>query len=113
MKTVVLLFAFVIVITVSTSAQLDKGYWIGSVEGGLKKDINSRSWAANLNPQVMKLVCKNLAVGIGIDFRYANIRSYNYFQPNTHTVLSKSLSFDIGPIARKYFLVILLNPILN
>ena len=38
MKTLFVCMAFTILISVSSYAQLDKGYWIGNLDGGLSTD---------------------------------------------------------------------------
>jgi hypothetical protein len=102
MKTFITTCIFAFLISFSSFAQLGKGYWLGSVEGSLAVTGSRAYWTINMNPQLMKLVHKNLAVGLGADFSYFKSNS-TYFNGTTNLGPNSDFNLEIGPVARKYF----------
>lgn len=107
MKTIFSLIALVILVAFSTYAQLDKGYWIGNISGlpganGRSSSIGNISFS--LNPEVMKLIGKNTALGMSIDFQFSRDKYYgNGSVTPTETFINRYTSIELGPVIRKYF----------
>jgi len=99
MKTLITSAVFCILFSTASFAQLDKGYWLGNVVGNIGISEKGNFWYINMNPQFMKIVDKNLAIGMGVD--------YNFFKSNVKGPLNiggyRSTNLEIGPVVRKYF----------
>lgn len=107
MKTVLMSTVFFVVLTISGFAQLEKGTWIGGINGSLGFSGNSSYYHSirwSFNPYGMYLIRKNLAVGIELNnkFRYDN-HSYNDGTSNAFSYEGKSYTFQLAPTVRKYF----------
>jgi len=98
MKTLFLSIAFITLITFTSFAQLEKGSWIGGVNGNddftFLKSSGNRAFSFSLNPYAMYLVSKNLAVGLNLDYDYDFVK-YS-FEYSTHKLL-------LAPVIHKYF----------
>jgi hypothetical protein len=99
MKTLITSAVFCILFSTVSLAQLDKGYWLGNVTGNFGVSDKGEFWFVNMNPQFMKLVDKNLAIGMGIDYNFykSNVKGPMSIGGYRHTYL------EIGPVIRKYF----------
>jgi hypothetical protein len=99
MKTLITSAVFCILFSTASFAQLDKGYWLGNVTGNFGISDKGDFWFVNLNTQSMKLVDKNLAIGIGVN--------YNFFKSNVKAPQNiggfRNTTLEIGPVIRKYF----------
>ncbi|NOU47028.1 MAG: hypothetical protein HOO86_08205 [Bacteroidales bacterium] len=98
MKTLITSAVFCILFSTVSFAQLDKGYWLGNVVGNFGISDKGNFWFVNLNTQSLKLVDKNLAIGLGIDYNYykSNVKGPQNTGAYRHTYL------EIGPVVRKY-----------
>jgi|GEM_PF-2130918 len=107
MKTIFTLIALILLVTYSAFAQLDKGYWIGDLSGEFGTNGRSSSnkiTSFSLNPQAMKLISKNTALGISLDFQFFKAKYYNMGSvAPSETTVSRYSSFELGPVVRKYF----------
>ena len=106
MKKQFLSIAFIMLLTLTSFAQLEKGSWIGGVSGNVGFSFNSsenRFFSLSLNPYAMYLVSKNFAVGINLDYRYSFVKAYSYFQAESEIIKYSSNSLLFAPVVRKYF----------
>lgn len=107
MKPFFLAITLTLICFLSSSAQLEKGTWIGSIGGSFTTDLSnssySKSWQVNLNPQVMKLLSKNLAIGASTNFGIGNLKTeYNDGYENFNYTFRYTY-LEVGPVARYYF----------
>lgn len=114
MKPFFLAITLALICFLSSTAQLEKGTWIGSIGGSFTTDKSTSSyskfWQLSLNPQVMKLLSQKLAVGASVNFGIGNLKTdyndgyedYNFTYRNTY--------LEVGPVARYYFSSFRLKP---
>lgn len=101
MKFFCLLSLSLILIPFSLSAQLGKGYWIGSINGNYSTTHNNDVWGIVLSPQLLETVAPNFAVGLLVDYGFLKSK-----HPSGNGYVEKgyvSHFVKAGPSARKYF----------
>lgn len=86
-------FILVICAMVSCSAfaQLEKGYWIGKIQGSFRTELQWQSIDIKLQPQAMKLVANNFAVGLQANYELSKLYT------RTEQILA------LNALAQKYF----------
>ncbi len=105
MKKIITLMCFCLIAGYSF-AQLEKGGWIITLEGNGKFSNyreNFKSSSLYIKPGVMKLLAKNLALGINI--RVLSERHIYPPFPDSGSIVykEKTFSLEAGPVLRKYF----------
>jgi hypothetical protein len=108
MKTLFLSVAFIALLTITSSAQLEKGSWIGGVSGNVgfshSTSSSNHSFSYGINPYVMYLMSKNIAVGLNVDSRNAIWKNeYSFGDGLTETNRYYYNSLFLAPIIRMYF----------
>jgi outer membrane protein W len=107
MKKLVLSIAFITLLTLTSFAQLEKGSWIGGVNGNVDftflKSSSNQAFSFSLNPYAMYLVSKNLAVGLNADYSYSFVKYNSTSQTGSDLVKYSSNSLLFAPVVRKYF----------
>jgi len=106
MKKLVLSIAFIILLTLNSFAQLEKGSWIGGVSGNIGFGFNSsdsRFFSVDLNPYALYLVRNNFAVGLNLDYSCDFVKYYSIFQAESELVKYSTNSLVFAPVVRKYF----------
>jgi len=108
MKTIFIAIAFLVILSASAFAQLEKGSWIGGVSGNIGYSYSSSSvnhvFSFGINPYAMYLVHKNIAVGLNLDSRNAFGKSqYVYVDGQPETIKHSYNSLLVAPIVRLYF----------
>jgi hypothetical protein len=106
MKKLFLSFAFLVLITISSFAQLEKGSWIGGVNGNLSiagRSSGTQYLSWSFNPYAMYLVSKNLAVGIEMDNGFTHYKGS--YQDGAEAYMQKGMYYrlQLAPAVRKYF----------
>jgi len=106
MKKLFLSFVFLALITIPSIAQLEKGNWMGGVNGNFSiggRSSSSRFLTWSFNPYAMYLVRKNLAIGIEMDNGFTHYK-VNY-QYGAEAYLQKGTDYrlQLAPTVRKYF----------
>jgi outer membrane protein W len=107
MKKLVLSITLITLLSLTSFAQLEKGSWIGGVNGNVDftflKSSSNRAFSFSLNPYAMYLVSKNLAVGLNLDYSYDFVKYYSSFQTESELVKYSTNSLLLAPVVRKYF----------
>ncbi len=111
MKKLSLFFALLVLITIPSLAQLEKGSWIGGVNGNLSFMSNlheNRIILLNFNPYTMYLVRNNFALGLNLE----NELGFGKSQYSTGNTNSKQTMYNVklAPTLRKYFYSSKLRP---
>ncbi len=101
MKFLRVLSLSLILLPLSLSAQIVKGYWIGSINGNYSTTHNNDIWGVVLSPQLMETVAPNFAVGLLFDYGFlkSKLTTGNGYVENGYV----SHMVKAGPSARIYF----------
>jgi hypothetical protein len=91
MRKITFLLALGLLFSFPTFAQLEKGYWIGKIQGGLSTELQWQNVVINFQPEAMKLVARNLAVGLQFDYEYFKFISLH------------GQNLDMSALVQKYF----------
>jgi hypothetical protein len=104
MKLLISTIAFTILISLNSFAQLEKGYWIGSISGSLTtgKDSQFKTFTIILNPEAMLFVSSKLAVGGNFSYGLFSMNKYENGD-GLETIKIRETYLEIGPEARYYF----------
>jgi len=106
MRKLILSFAFLALISFPSIAQLEKGSWIGGVNGSF--GIGGRSSVSRIitwsfNPYAMYLVSKNLAVGIDMDNGFTYYKGTYQDATGSYPQNGMFYRLQLAPAVRKYF----------
>jgi len=106
MKNLLITIYLFLILTTSLFAQLEKGSWIGGVNGSFGfggRSSSSRILTWSFNPYTMYLVSKNLAVGIEMDNGFTHYKGS--YQDGAEAYLQKGMYYrlQLAPAVRKYF----------
>ncbi len=107
MRTCLMTIVFFVVLTAAGFAQLEKGTWIGGINGSLGLSgfsSNNYSIKWSFDPYAMYLVSKNFAVGFEFDNKHGYIcYRHNYDADHVFSLEMKSYFLQPALTARKYF----------
>lgn len=106
MKKLFLSFAFLVLITISSIAQLEKGSWIGGVNGNLSiagRSSGTQYLSWSFNPYAMYLVSKNFAVGVDMDNGFTYYKGNYQDGSESYSMHGTTYSLQLTPTVRKYF----------
>jgi len=114
MKTFIIATAFTILVSLNSYGQLEKGYWIGDLSGGLtfNKGYIFKTFTATLNSQAMILVSNKLAVGGNLSYGLLSVDKYDNGD-GTESYINRNTYLEIGPVARNYFGHFQLKPFID
>lgn len=106
MKTLIFTIALLLILSTTVTAQLEKGTWIGGVNGtfgfaGRTTSYRTLSWS--FNPYAYYLISRNLAIGADIQNSFFTYKRTYTDASSSYSSREMSYSARLSPTVRKYF----------